>query len=152
MASDAKSAANGRPVEYTAEIGETICGRLVEGESLRKICADAGMPDVATVLGWATSHRKFRNEYELARGFQAQDLLDESLEIIDDSSGYWVEKVQANGRVVVVEDRKQLPRCRLRAEVRMWVAGQLAPLGLVELLQRIDAQRDTDNQDEAAKK
>jgi hypothetical protein len=63
-----------------------------------------------------------------------------------------VEKVQANGRVVVVEDHKQLPRCRLRAEVRIWVAGELAPLGLVELLQRIDAQPDTDDQDEAAKK
>jgi hypothetical protein len=152
MASGTKNAANGRPVEYTAEVGMTICDRIVEGESLRTICADAGMPDVATVLGWVSGHRKFRLEYELARGFQAQYLLEESLEIIDDRSGYRVEKVQANGKVVVVADRKQLPRCRLRAEVRIWVAGQLAPLGLVELLQRIDTQPDTDNQDEAAKK
>ena len=52
--------------------------------------------------------------YELAREFQVQALLDETLEIIDDPSGYLVERVQANGRVVVVWDRKQLPRCRLR--------------------------------------
>jgi hypothetical protein len=126
MASDTNSAA------YTAEIGMTICGRIVEGESLRKICADAGMPDVATVLGWVTSHRKFRRRYELARGFQAQEMLEESVEIADDGSGLWVEKVQANARVVVA-DRKHLARCRLRIEVRMWVAGRLAPLGFVEL-------------------
>ena len=143
MASDAQMAGKVRPTDYTAEIGEMICGRLVERESLRTICADAGMPDVATVLGWVTSHRKFRLRYELARGFQAQDLLDESLEIIDDYSGHWVEKVQANGKVVVVADRKQLPRCRLRTEVRMWVVDQLPPLKWEERLERI-AQQDRD--------
>src|ERR1700746_1756234 len=36
-----------RPTEYTKEIGETICGRLVEDENLRSICAEPGLPDVA---------------------------------------------------------------------------------------------------------
>ena len=66
MASDSQIAGKGRPTEYTGEIGETICVQIVEGESLRTIFADAGMPDVATVLGWVTSHRKFRHGYELA--------------------------------------------------------------------------------------
>ena len=152
MTADSQIAGKGRPTEYTEEIGETICDRIVDGESLRTICADAGMPDPATVSGWFSSHPKFRYAYELARGFQAEGLMDESLDIIDDTSGYLVERVQANGRVVLVRDRKQLPRCRLRAEVRMWVAGELAPLGLVELLERFHAQRDTDDQHEAAKK
>jgi hypothetical protein len=149
MASDSQIAGKGRPTEYTDEIGETICDRIVDGESLRTICADAGMPDEATVLGWVSSHREFRDQYEIAREFPVQALLDETIEIIDDPSGRLVERVQANGRVVVVRDRKHLPRCLLRIAVRMWVVDQLPPLKLEERLERI-AQQDR-NPDKAAK-
>ena len=149
MASDSQIAGKGRPTEYTEEIGDTICGRIVDGESLRTICADAGMPDEATVLGWVSSHGKFRDGYELAREFAVEALLDETIDIIDDPSGYLVERVQANGRVVVIWDRKQLPRCVLRCEVRTWVVDQLPPLKWEERLERI-AQQDRDA-DEAAK-
>jgi hypothetical protein len=39
----------GRPSHYSAEIADTICNRLAGGESLRAICANAGMPNRATV-------------------------------------------------------------------------------------------------------
>ena len=151
MASDTQMAGKVRPTEYTEEIGETICDRIVDGESLRTICADAGMPDEATVLGWVSSHREFRDQYEIARDLAVEALLDETIEIIDDPSGYLVERVQANGKVAVVWDRKQLPRCRLRMDVRMWVVDQLPPLKLEERLERIEAQQDRDP-DEAAKR
>ena len=144
MTSHSQIAGKGRPTEYTEEIGETICDRIVDGESLRTICADAGMPHEATVLGWVSSHREFRDQYEIARDLAVEALLDETIEIIDDPSGYLVERVQANGRVVVVWDRKQLPRCLLRIEVRMWVVDQLPPLKLEERLERIEAQQDRD--------
>src|ERR1700720_3117156 len=32
------------PSDYSADIAKTICGWLVEGESLRTICADAWVP------------------------------------------------------------------------------------------------------------
>src|SRR6202022_893768 len=124
MASHSQIAGKGRPTEYTDEIGETICDRIVDGESLRTICADAGMPDEATVLGWGSSHGEFRDRYEIARDLAVEALLDETIEIVDDPSGYLVERVQANGRVVVVWDRKQLPRCRLRPECPKGVADQ----------------------------
>jgi hypothetical protein len=151
MTSHSQIAGKGRPTEYTDEIGETICDRIVDGESLRTICADAGMPDEATVLGWVSSHREFRDRYEIARDFAVEALLDETIEIIDDFSGYLVERVQANGRVVVVWDCKQLPRCRLRTDVRMWVVDQLPPLKFEERLERIEAQQDR-GPDEATKR
>ena len=151
MTSHSQIAGKGRPTEYTEEIGETICDRIVDGESLRTICADAGMPHEATVLGWVSSHREFRDQYEIARDLAVEALLDETIEIIDDPSGYLVERVQANGKVAVVWDRKQLPRCRLRMDVRMWVVDQLPPLKLEERLERIEAQQDRDP-DEAAKR
>jgi hypothetical protein len=150
MASHSQIAGKVRPTEYTEEIGDTICDRIVDGESLRTICADAGMPDEATVLGWVSSHREFRDQYEIARDLAVEALLDETIEIVDDFSGYLVERVQANGKVVVVWDRKQLPRCRLRIDVRKWVVDQLPPLKLEERLERIEAQQDRDA-DEAAK-
>jgi hypothetical protein len=114
-----------RPTEYTKEIGETICGRLVEDENLRSICAEPGMPDVATVSSWISNSGEFRDMYALAREFQAHCIADEAIELADEVSTEWVEKVRANGRVVRGPNRKNLPRYRLRTEVRHWVAEQL---------------------------
>jgi hypothetical protein len=127
MASDTKTAANGCPIEYTAEIGMTICDRIVEGESLRTICADPGMPDKATVLDWLARHKEFRDAYTFAREFQEDGFIEEIIAIARDSSGDRVEKVRANGRVVMIANPKQLARCRLRIEVRCWVADRMWP-------------------------
>jgi hypothetical protein len=127
MASDTKTDANGRPVEYTAEIGMAICDRIVQGESLRTICADPGMPDKATVLDWIARHEEFRDEYAFTREDHAERLLYEGVEIARDSGGDRVEKVRANGRVVMVANPKHLARCRLRIDVRCWVADRMEP-------------------------
>ena len=41
-----------RPVDYTPEIGSTICDRLFACETLSEICRDAAMPDKPTVMRW----------------------------------------------------------------------------------------------------
>ena len=114
-----------QPTEYTKEIGETICVRLVEDENLRSICAEPGMPDVATVSNWISNNSEFRDMYALAREAQAHCIADEVIELADEVSTEWVERVRANGRVVRGPDRKNLPRYRLRTGVRHWVAEQL---------------------------
>ena len=50
--------------------------------------------------------------------------MDECVEIADDWRGDKVEKVRRDGTVVTVPDRKNLARCRLRLDVRHWVADQ----------------------------
>ena len=114
------------PLGYTSEIGITICERLVEGESLRAICSDAGMPDKATVLCWLERHKEFRDWCALAREAQVEDLMYEILEIADDRSGDWVEKVGRDGSVVMVVDHQNIARSKLRIDVRHWVADRLA--------------------------
>jgi hypothetical protein len=76
----------GRPSDYSAEIVDTICNRLAGGESLRAICADAGMPDRATVSRWLARYEEFRDQYALVRECQAECLVDEILKIARDSS------------------------------------------------------------------
>jgi hypothetical protein len=122
-------AATHRPTEYTAEIGLAICDRLVDGEGLRAICGDPAMPDRATVERWLARYEEFRKEYASAREEQADDLFDQVLEIIDDVSADWVEKVREDGRVVIVADRANLARSILRCDVREWVAARLEPQG-----------------------
>jgi hypothetical protein len=112
---------------YSPEVARTICDRLVEGESLRAICNDAGMPGRATVFRWIARHKEFRDWYTLAREFQTEDLVDEMIEIADDTSGDWVEKIGADGRAVMVVDHENIARARLRIKALEQQAARMAP-------------------------
>jgi hypothetical protein len=83
------------------------------------------MPEKATVLSWISHNEDFRETYAAAREFQAQCISDDAIDVANNASTERVEKVRANGRVVRVPDRKILPRCRLRIDVRFWVATEL---------------------------
>jgi terminase small subunit-like protein len=53
---------------YSKEIADIICTRMAEGESLRSICRDAGMPSEGTVRGWAARDVDgFAERYRAAR-------------------------------------------------------------------------------------
>jgi hypothetical protein len=73
----------GRPSDYSFQVAISICARLAEGESLRAICSEAGMPGRATVFRWIARHKEFRDEYTLACELRAEDLADEMIEMIE---------------------------------------------------------------------
>lgn len=66
----------GRHSTFSDEIAEAICKRLADGEGLRGICSDKGMPPRNTVLGWLECNADFRAKYARAREHQA-DVMDE---------------------------------------------------------------------------
>ncbi len=115
----------GRPSSYTDALAVKICRRIAEGESLRKVCRDASMPDKMTVLRWLAYEEKaeFRAQYARAREMQADALFDEALEIADDASGDWT--TTEDGKKVL--DHEHVQRSRLRVDTRKWAAGKLAP-------------------------
>jgi len=117
----------GRPSDYSAEIADTICDRLAGGESLRAICADAGMPDRATVSRWLARYEEFRDLYGFARECQAECLVDEILKIARDSSRDYVEKRLPDGKMVRVVDHENIARARLRINALKWIAARMAP-------------------------
>jgi hypothetical protein len=117
----------GRSTGYGAEIAETICLRLIAGESLRAICADPRMPAKATVCRWLARNKEFRRWYALARGFQADFLADEILEIVDGCSGDCVEKVLRDGKVVMVPNDENIRRARVRIGARKLAAARMTP-------------------------
>jgi len=85
------------------------------------------MPDKATVLRWIGRHKEFRDWYALAREEQADDLLEEILEIADDSSRDYLKKTGADGKVTWVEDREHIASCALRIKTRFRIVALLAP-------------------------
>jgi terminase small subunit-like protein len=61
----------GRPSIYSEALAQEICRRIVDGESLRAICADAGMPAKATVMTWLGRRPGFAASYARAREMSA---------------------------------------------------------------------------------
>jgi hypothetical protein len=126
MTAENETNARRRPVEYTPEIGDTILERLDKFETLRDICADPGMPDKATVLRWLEQDAEFRDEYAITPRLQAEALMEETIEIIDDALSGCLESVRG-GKVVRTSFRYALARAVLRNEIRDWVADRLMP-------------------------
>jgi hypothetical protein len=74
----------GRPSKYTDELAEVICTRIADGESLRRICRDADMPDKETIRRWRGENEAFRARYARAREDAADSYADRMLAYCDD--------------------------------------------------------------------
>lgn len=115
----------GRPSKYTEAVVQSICTRMVQGESLRTICKDEKMPGLQTVLDWLDAKEDFRGKYAHARELQADALAEECLEIADDGTNDWMEKKGNNPGYDF--NGEAAARSRLRLEQRRWYASKLAP-------------------------
>jgi hypothetical protein len=73
-------------VEYSPQLGEEICLRIAQGESLKKICRSPGMPTTGTVVKWVLKNPEFGEMYKFARDVQAELLGDEILDIAKDNT------------------------------------------------------------------
>lgn len=112
----------GRPSDYTPAIAAVICERLVEGESLRKICKADEMPAISTVFKWLHDYPTFSAQYAHAREVQADTFADEITDIADDGSRDYTQT--ENGPMV---DHDHIARARLRVDARKWIASKLKP-------------------------
>jgi hypothetical protein len=112
-----------RPKPYDAKIGDEICNRLVDGESLRKITLDKHMPAASTVFKWLTENENFAEQYARARDAQADTLADEILDIADDGSNDWMADAELGERY----NGDAVQRSKLRVDARKWIAAKLKP-------------------------
>lgn len=113
----------GRPSTFTQDMADTICMRLMEGESMRTICKDDDMPCQTTVYKWLNDNEAFAKQYARARDVQADTLADEILQISDDGANDTYLDDEGNPRT----DHDVVARSRLRVDSRKWLAGKLAP-------------------------
>jgi transposase-like protein len=109
--------------QWTEETRLTILEKLSEGNSLRSICAEQGMPSESLVRKWTTLEPEFGTQYARAREAGMDAMADEILAIADDVASDY--KETADGRKVI--DQEAINRSRLRVDARKWLMSKIAP-------------------------
>jgi len=111
---------------YTEEMADKICERIADGESLKAICEEEGMPSKATVFKWLGQNASFVDKYARAREAQADALFDDILSIADDGRNDWMER-RGEEDAGWVANGENIRRAQLRIDARKWMAGKLRP-------------------------
>jgi hypothetical protein len=115
----------GRPSKYTPELAREICKQLVQGKSLKKICAAEGMPYDSTVRDWIIDDREgFHAQYMRAIQARAITWGEEILEVADDGSNDTFKDPNTGQERVNAE---VVARSRLRVDTRKWLLSKMLP-------------------------
>ncbi|MDN0127414.1 DNA packaging protein [Yersinia massiliensis] len=118
----------GRPSDYTDELAELICLRLAEGESLRSVCSDDGMPSKQAVLRWLARNEEFRAQYVRAKEEGAEAIAEELFDIADDGTNDWMEKLDKDGECIGYQlNGEHVQRSKLRIDTRKWYLSKIMP-------------------------
>ena len=119
----------GRPTIYNEKLGDTICERLANGESLNAICKTEGMPSEMTVRRWAHDPKHpISSKYTQAREVGYLKIADELLDISDDGSNDWMERTGKDGESVGWQvNGEHIQRSRLRVDTRKWLLAKMLP-------------------------
>ena len=108
-----------RPSKYSDALAGEICSRIAQGTPLRTICADAGMPGLATVITWLGKYPEFQAQYARAREEQADALADDIVRIADEAPPPDSETGKIDSAWVAWQ--------RNRIDARKWTAMKLKP-------------------------
>jgi hypothetical protein len=117
----------GRPSIYSTHIANVICIRISEGESLRRILMEDGMPNQSTVYEWLLKHPDFAEKYTRAREEQADTLADEIIAIADETPEMQPIYDKQGNIVDIKIDSGYVAYQKQRIEARKWTAMKLKP-------------------------
>lgn len=109
---------------YTPEIAETILERLADGERLRGICADVGMPSRGAVQHWVINdHEGFASRYARACEIGLALMAEDTLDIADDGRNDMFVAPDGSERT----NQDVVTRSRLRVDTRKWLLSKMLP-------------------------
>jgi hypothetical protein len=128
----------GRPTKYSESLADTICARLAEGESMRRIARDESMPALSTLFLWLRKHNGFSEQYVMAKQESADAMFEEILDIADNGTNDFVE-TQGGYKT----NSENIQRSRLRIDTRKWMMSKMKPKKYGDKLELdADIQRD----------
>ena len=115
----------GRSSLYNEELADLICERIaIHPWGLEKLCAHYNdLPDKTTINRWRVKHREFREKFAEAKSSQIETLVDEIIDILDDSS----RDTMTNELGAIVSNNAAITRDKLRIDSRKWLAAKLLP-------------------------
>lgn len=119
----------GRPTDYTEELADKLCERLSEGESMRTACKDDDMPARATIFRWLREKDGFKDQYDRAKQEACDYMAEELLDIADDGSNDYMEKIDHTGEKTgaTILNGEHVQRSRLRVDARKWYLSKMKP-------------------------
>lgn len=108
----------------TAALTEGILTRVAEGESLRAVCCDEGMPAASTFLLWCKQDEALAEHYARAMEARADALFDEMFEIADDAVNDWMKRTDPENEGWQLNG-EHIQRAKLRIDTRKWALARM---------------------------
>jgi hypothetical protein len=115
----------GRPTDYTPKLVNEICTTIASSsKGISRLCKDnSSWPTKETIFSWLKTYGDFSDQYARAKRLQIEVLVDEIIEIADDSSQDNI--INQQGQIIC--NNATINRARLRIDTRKWIASKLAP-------------------------
>lgn len=110
---------------FNQSIADSICERLMAGESLRKASAALGV-GAQTVLDWTEANAEFSGQYARARKIGYLVLAEEILDIADNPLLGIETKTKPDGTVETTEG-DMLGHRKLQVDTRKWMLSKMLP-------------------------
>jgi hypothetical protein len=121
----------GRPSLYSDKLATEICTRLALGDSLRTICKEDKMPCISSVMNWLFAKHPpddpkagFLAQYLRAREVQAELMVDEILDLADDTS---MDVLYDLDGQPVKANNVRIQRHKLQIDTRMFFLSKVLP-------------------------
>lgn len=114
----------GRPTKYNKDIVAKICKEIIRGKSIISITKSKDMPTISTIYLWLGAHEAFSELYTKAKEDQADTLVEEILDIADNSTNDWM-KINDPDNMGYRVNGEAINRARLRVDTRKWIASKL---------------------------
>lgn len=116
-----------KQIRYTRGLANKILTRLADGESLKAICRDEGMPAFQSVRRWVIDNKDgFAEKYARARDLGLDVMADEILEIADQQIVGERKKTRSDGTTETTTG-DIVERSKLKVDARKWYLSKLAP-------------------------
>lgn len=113
-------AERGRPTKFTQKLADEICGRIVSGESLRRICESDDMPSPSSVFKWLRENDVFSKQYARACEERSEAQIEELLEL-GDTALKEAKRADPKAAGAIVQ------AVRLKADNIKWNASKMKP-------------------------
>ena len=107
---------------YTDRVAAELCSRVAAGKSVTRVCREEGMPCLTTVTNWAKERPEFAEMLKAAKEMYAEFLVDEALEIVDDTDDDIIETPRGP-----LPNSAAIQRAALRSKMRQWIAAKYKP-------------------------
>ncbi len=110
------------------DIFDAVCQEIEKGKSLRQVLREnETMPSTQTLYKWIDSDSEKSKQYARACELRADIIFDEMVDIADDGTNDYMQKMIGDGIQIEVLNSEHIQRSRLRIDTRKWILSKMNP-------------------------